>query len=163
MQRVTRTLLYGAVGAATIGAAVRAYFRSRAGEPIPTPDDLQIALRQAGVEVRVEERTVSAGGLIGWVVTITLAAPLAAFFTAVGSEAGKDAYAAFRTWFSRQRLRTADSGAVIIQGSDERELVVELGVPEEALEELRKLDWSDMPSGAIVWDHQTRRWRSEPS
>jgi hypothetical protein len=146
----------------TIAVAVRAYVRSRAGEPIPTPDDLEIALHHAGVDARVEERTVSGGALIGWVVTITLAAPLGAFFTAVGAEAGKDAYAAFRNWFRRQQLGTADSGAVILQGSDERKLVLELEAPEEALEALRELDWSHMPSGTIVWDHRTRRWRSEP-
>ena len=71
----------------TIAAALRAYFRTRAEEPIPTPDDLKVALGQAGVDARVDERTVTGGALIGWVVTITLAAPLAAFFTAVGSEA----------------------------------------------------------------------------
>jgi hypothetical protein len=146
----------------TIAVAVRAYFRSRAEEPIPTLDDLKVALGQAGVDARVEEQYVTGGGVVGWVVTITLAAPLAAFFTAVGSEAGKEAYAAFRTWFRRQKLRTADSGAVILQGSDEQEVVLELGVPEEALAALRELDWPNMLSGPIVWDHGTRRWRSEP-
>lgn len=162
VRRVSSPVLYTAVGAMTIAAAVRAYFRSRAEEPIPTPDDLKVALGQAGVDARVDERTVTGGALIGWVVTITLAAPLAAFFTAVGSEAGKDAYAAFRTWFRRQKLRTVDSGTVILQGSDELEVVLELGVPEEALEALRGLDWPHMSSGPIVWDDQTRRWRSEP-
>ena len=70
---------------------------ARTEELIPTTDDLKAALSQAGVDARVDERTVTGGALIGWVVTITLAAPLAAFFTAVGSEAGKDAYAVFRT------------------------------------------------------------------
>ncbi len=92
-----------------MAVGVRAYFRARTEELIPTTDDLKAALSQAGVDARVDERTVTGGALIGWVVTITLAAPLAAFFTAVGSEAGKDAYAVFRTWFRGQKLRTVDS------------------------------------------------------
>jgi hypothetical protein len=161
VRRVSRPAQQRVVGAVAIAVAVLAYLRSRAEEPAPTPDDLQVALGRAGVDAQVEERTVTAGGIVGWVVTITLAAPLGAFFAAVGSEAGKDAYAAFRTWFRRQKLRTADSGAVVFKGSDGCELVAELGVPEEALDALRGLDWSSMPNGTIVWDHRTRRWRSD--
>lgn len=159
MRRAPRSFFRKAVWATAIAVPLWAYFRSHPREPVPTLDDLALALRRAGFDAQVEKRTVSAGGLIGWVVTITLAAPIAAFFTSVGSEAGKDAYAAFRSWLRGQKRGTADSAVVILQGSDERELEMDLTVPEEAFEALVDIDWSQMPSGRIVWDQRIKRWQ----
>jgi hypothetical protein len=116
-----------------------------------------------GIDARVEERSVTGGGVVGWIVTVTLASPVAAFFTAFGSEAGKDAYAAFRSWFRRQRYGSADSVEVIVKGTDDHEVVLDLDLPEEALDALRELEWSQMTTGTMVWDRRARCWRSEVS
>jgi hypothetical protein len=138
---------------------------SRTPEPPPTVDDLRVELARMGVEAQVEERTVVGGALVAWIVTVTLATPVAAFFAAFGAAAGKaagkDAYAAFRAWLDGQGSRTYDSALVIVKGSDDREVELELPVPEEALDALRELDWSQMPTGSIVWDRQARCWRPD--
>jgi hypothetical protein len=163
MRRVSKPVLVRTAAAVTAALAVRAYCRSRARGPIPTLEDLRIALGRVGVEARVEEQTFAAGGAVAWIVTVTVASPVAAFFTAFASEAGKDAYATFRSWFRRQRYGTADSAEVIVRGTDDREVVLELSLSEEALDALRELDWSRMPTGTMVWDRRTRKWRSEGS
>jgi hypothetical protein len=165
MRRLTKRAV--AMIAAAILGVVLLRGRRGSGTPQqpPTVDDLRIALAQTGVEAEVEEGTVVGGALVGWIVTVTLATPVAAFFgafgAAVGKAAGKDAYAALRAWLGGQGARTYDSGVVIVKGSDHREVELELPVPEEALDALRELDWSQVPTGSMVWDRQARCWRPE--
>ena len=152
------------IGAAFLGVGLlRRRRSSRTAEQAPTVDALRMALLETGVEASVEDRTVVGGAVAGWIVTVTLASPVAAFFAAFGAEAGKDAYAALRAWLDGQGAGKYDSSVVIVKGSDDREVELELPVPAEALDALREVDWSQMPTGPMVWDRHARCWRPEIS
>lgn len=165
MRRLTRRSVSAIAGAIVAIGLLRGHHGSRAAGPPPTVHDLSLELARMGVEARVEESTVVGGALVGWIVNVTLAIPVAAFFGAFGATAGKaaaeDAYAAFRAWLGAQRDRPYDSGVVTVKGSDEREVEFNLPVPEDALNALGELDWSRTPTGLMVWDKQARCWRPE--
>ena len=69
-------------------------------EDTATPDEVaavEAAFRLAGFEVEVQpDHGRRSLGDLPWIVDVTLAAPIAAFFVAMATEAGKDAYAAIK-------------------------------------------------------------------
>ncbi len=91
---------------------------------------------------------------LDWVLTLTLAVPISAFFTAFGAEAGKDAYAAFKKWLSEVRAArrpTGERGRLTLQ-YEETSLVLPADLPDVAVDALREIDWNVETSTYLVWD-----------
>lgn len=98
---------------------------------------------------------------IQWVVYVVLATPIGAFFATFGSEAGKDAYGAVKTWvqdLAAARQATGAAGKVQIHASDESSLVIPWAISTEALDALRQVDWNAMRGGHIIWSEQRKAW-----
>jgi hypothetical protein len=122
---------------------------------------LDAAFRRVGFEVRAEasERTRAAEPL-PWVVYIVLGAPLAAFFHTLASEAAKDAYQPLKQWvkdvFAARGGSPAHLSVEDVEGS---RVSVGSNLPEEALEALARLDWSQFPSGGdLHWSESRQEW-----
>jgi hypothetical protein len=95
----------------------------------------------------------SAGDL-PWIVYVTLAVPIASFFAAFGSEAGKDAHAAVKAWAKAMYEARKESG--LGQGhislvDPSNELVLASEWPDEALDALAEIDWAQVEGGYLVW------------
>lgn len=91
---------------------------------------------------------------LDWVLTVTLAVPIGAFFSAFGAEAGKDAYAAFKEWLSdvrAARRATGDRGRITLQ-YEETSLLLPADLPDAAVDALREIDWNAETSTYLVWD-----------
>lgn len=96
----------------------------------------------------------SAGDL-PWIVYVTLAVPIASFFAAFGSEAGKDAYAAVKVWakatYDARKASGLGRGHISLVDPADTELVLGSDWPDEALDALAKIDWDQAEGGYLVW------------
>lgn len=94
------------------------------------------------------------GEAIPWIVTVVLAAPIAAFFGAIGSEAGKDAYGAIKRWVVGLSQASSPHGygeVEILDLDGSRIDVRPAALPEEALAALLDIDWSTASGKALTW------------
>ncbi|MGV9877809.1 hypothetical protein [Streptomyces sp. NPDC003006] len=100
---------------------------------------------------------------IPWIVLASL--PLQAFLSGLGSEAVKDAYAAFKTVVRRTARPGAGAGEaarplVLQDPSGGLSIVLEPDLPAEAYESLVALDLTEFTVGPLHYDRAQGRWRS---
>lgn len=127
-----------------------------------TADELaavEEAFRRAGLEIRAEA-TVGrkSAGPVQWVIYVTLATPVAAFFQSFGSEAGKDAYGVVKRWVKDVWAARRGNGSMVLEDSEHSTLVLSTGIPEDALDALRDLDWSENRGAYLVWSERRGEW-----
>jgi hypothetical protein len=129
---------------------------------------LEAVFRRHGLDVEIVPDVVRVSNrLLPWVIYITLVAPVASFFTAfgsaIGTEAGQDAYRAVKRWvmdvFEARRDSGNGQGSIVLRDLDHTNLVLHTAYPDEALDALRKVDWDELRGGYLVWDEQRRVWR----
>jgi hypothetical protein len=125
---------------------------------------VEAAFRRHGLEVEVRPAYARrAADVLPWIVHITLAAPIAAFFVAFGTEAGKDAYGAVKEWakdvYRTRRNSGTGQGSITLEDPDQTELVLHSSIPDDALDGLRELDWDQLRGGYLLWDEQRQEWR----
>jgi hypothetical protein len=94
-----------------------------------------------------------------WVIEVTLAAPLGAFFIKFSEAAGTDAYESLRAWIDRLRESGRGRALMLRIAAEETSIEIRSSVPEEALEALSSLDWTKVGEGTLEWDPSRRRWR----
>lgn len=121
---------------------------SRAGLPV---DDAQAGYETKGV------------GDGAWLVLVFLGG------TAIGSylhgffaEAGEEDLHRFREWLTdvqAARNPSGETGALAFQDDQGTNLVVASKLPDEAIEQLRELDWSQEMGHYLVWNRSQRQWR----
>jgi hypothetical protein len=115
------------------------------------------AFRRAGIEPVSTELIVYAGADVGpWVIVVTLATPVAAFFQSFGAEAGKDAYATVKAWFREIRDTTGRPGYVDLRAPNGSHVVLPSDIPDEAVDALHEA-WAARGSYP-VWDPAARAW-----
>jgi hypothetical protein len=96
-----------------------------------------------------------------WVVSITVGAPIAAFFTAIGAEAGKDAWRVIKTWARELTDLHPPHGYGDLQLEDPDGTRLDLRPPamsDEQFAALLEIDWSRMRGGTLAWSFKQRRW-----
>jgi hypothetical protein len=145
-------------------------------EPIPidvAADDLasehelravDAAFRDAGFEVQSAAAVGrKSAEVLDWVLYVTLGAPIAAFFTAMASEAGKDSYSALNRWaksiWEARRGAGTRSGSIVLRDSDHTNLVLSSRLPDEALDALERLNWDEVRGDYLVWNEAEGAWR----
>lgn len=121
------------------------------------------AFRRIGVDVSsLPAYEMRSAGSLPWVVHITLAAPIAAFFTAVATEAGKDTYALVKQWvrdlLAARAESTRPTGSITVVDTDATTVVVSAGLSDEAIDALSALDWSAVRGDYLIWDEETAAW-----
>jgi hypothetical protein len=140
-----------------------------ASAPPGHAEAVEAAFRRAGFDVEVEDQLLEsrgAGEALPWLVQVGLAVPITAFFTAFASEAGKDAYQAVKTWVNeiwkaREGAGNGD-GHIDIGDSEDTRLILPPSLPEDALDALEDLDWSEKRGDYLIWDPDRREW-SDPT
>ena len=91
---------------------------------------------------------------IPWIVTVVLAAPIAAFFTSIATEAGKDAHTAIKRWvlgLSRAGTPHGYGEIEIIDREGSYIKIREAALPEEAFAALLDIDWSNVRGKRLIW------------
>jgi hypothetical protein len=94
-----------------------------------------------------------------WVIEVTLAAPLGAFFIKFSEAAGTDAYESLCAWIGRLRESGRGRALTLRIAAEETSVEIRSSVPEEALEALSGIDWTSVGEGTLEWDPSRRRWR----
>ena len=130
------------------------YARSRADAEV-----LASAFRRAGFQPRIETYHYRAAGATDWVITVTVATPVLAFFHSFGSELGKDAYNQLKRWFREVRDRGPGKGSIVVRDSryGGGNVFLDSDLPDEALQALteeRHLGTSEF----IGWDPEQHAW-----
>lgn len=102
------------------------------------------------------------GGPGGWTaIEIVVLGPMAAFFIALASEAGKDAYHGLKALLARLwAIEDREEDDLTISDEANNLLFLSKGIPDEAIEKLTRLDWENIRSKRIVWDAEQREWRT---
>ena len=96
-----------------------------------------------------------------WAVYVVAAVPLASFFHALASEAGKDAYAAMKDWVkdvTEARRAAGGSGVILIFDSADVQLRIPSPISDEALDRLHDVDLQQAAGGFISWDEERNEW-----
>lgn len=94
-----------------------------------------------------------------WVVYITLGAPIATFFTTLAAEAGKDAYEPLKGWAKDVfAARNNRPGYASISDPEHSRLSLRSDLPDEALDALKEINWSQMQAGDLHWSDSRREW-----
>jgi hypothetical protein len=95
------------------------------------------------------------GGVLPWIVYITLAVPIVAFFNAFAGEAGKDAYGAVKAWakamYEARKQSGLGRGEISIVDPAGTELVLASDWPDDALDALAEIDWDQVEGGYLIW------------
>jgi hypothetical protein len=119
---------------------------------------------RAGFRVKGEAGLPPSGGPpvpVDWMLQVTLAVPIAAFFAAFASEAGKDAYGAVKAWLKDLQATRGTSGRVILWDAEDTTLAFGDGpIPDEALDALGSTDWGSLKGRYIAWDGERGEWRN---
>ena len=101
--------------------------------------------------------------VLPWIVYITLAVPIVAFFNAFGGEAGKDAYAAVKTWakamYEARKQSGLGRGHISVVDPAGTELVLASDWPDDALDALVEIDWDQVEGGYLIW--YEGEWRNQ--
>lgn len=118
--------------------------------------------RKAGFDVEVnatyERRSTSAN--LPWIIGITLGVPITVFFTAVGTEAGEDVYAAVKAFVKDLwQTRARPDGSVSLKDPDGTQLILATRIPERAIDALANVDWSQKRGHYLIWDEVREAWR----
>lgn len=94
------------------------------------------------------------GEAIHWIVTVTLAVPIGAFFAAIAQEAGKDAYRAIKRWASDLSAASPPHGYGDIEVLDPDGSRIDLrpvNLPDEAFAALLDIDWAKHAGATLIW------------
>ena len=130
--------------------------------PLRSPLSLR-TFRAAGVEADVNNSYERRGvGTFPWAVLIEV--PVGAFFTALATAAGRDAWKSLKQLVGRiyeaRRQSPVPEGAVLLQDPDVHEdLVLQEDLPDQAWELVVKIDLRKTPSGQLRWDKTKIEWR----
>jgi hypothetical protein len=131
--------------------------RASAGEVRAVED----AFARAGFQVEARPVVITRGAFVPpWVIYVTILVPVAEFFRAFAAEAGKDAYAAVKTWAKdvMAARRESGDGSVDLRDPEGTTLILSTHFPEEALDALSEIDWDDVRGGYLLWDAEKERW-----
>jgi hypothetical protein len=98
-----------------------------------------------------------------WMVLAAL--PLTAFLTALGAEAGKEAFQRLKKLVkdihaARSASKLPPGNILLEDNSTHIQIVLSLNLPDEAYEKLLQLDPSAFRQGPIHYDTERRRWYS---
>jgi hypothetical protein len=132
--------------------------------PVGVEDELKEALAGLGFEPTARELPrVRSADTINALALLMI--PLHAFLSASGSKLAAEAYPKFRNGIRRilnRQPRTAGQPQplVVQDTATGIRIVLERDLPDEAYEELRKLDLSRFRQGPVDWDPTRHRWRS---
>jgi len=93
--------------------------------------------------------------------TIAATAPIAAFFAAIGAEAGRDAWRKLKALIAD--LRSPPEGAdveiiFVMVRPGARRIDIPLDLPDEAYRELIRIVAASEESGGLWWDAEEERW-----
>lgn len=152
------------------GATVQIAFRKRAesGENVVAGmiDDVAATLERHHISAEKGPVPIPSGGGGGgggpseiWM--IGAVAPIAAFFTAIASEAGKDAWRRLKALLNDLHNPSADTGEVIrveIKPGD-GVILIPADLPDEAYDELVRRVASGEDAKGLQWDPDAREWR----
>lgn len=126
--------------------------------------EVEAAFRSAGVGATVRAAYQRKGVAdFSWIVLATL--PLTAFFTALASEAGRDAYRALRQFvrnvFSARQHSPQPQGSLLARDTETCiEILLEPDLPDKAYRELLQLDLSAFELGSVKYDRDKGEWRA---
>ncbi len=120
---------------------------------------LEAALRQLDFEDSIRWADQGGTRAHAWVIELTLAAPLGAFFVKFSEAAGTDAYQSLRAWIGRVREGERERALTLRIAAEETTVEIRSTVPDEALEALSGIDWTGVGEGTLEWDPSRRRWR----
>ena len=120
---------------------------------------LASAFRRAGFQPRIETYHYRAAGTTDWVITVTVATPVIAFFHSFGSELGKDAYLQLKRWFREVRDRGPGKGSIVVRDSryGGGNVFLDSDLPDEALQALTEEQHLGT-SEFIGWDPEQHAW-----
>lgn len=133
-----------------------------------TSDELRSvrnALSEAGfvplsIEATLERR---GAGSFPSLIDVLVAIPLTAFFSSFASAAGKDAWATFKKLVTAlgdaRRTGRALEGSIVFRDDEGTNVVISASIPEEAIEKLRDVDWTQRRGHYLIWDPTRRAWR----
>lgn len=121
------------------------------------------AFARAGFDVEVEcAYGWKSADVLQWIVLVILALPLRGFLEGFGSAAGADAYKAVKAWL--EDVSSARSGAGTGKGSiqisdpEHSNVILPSPLPDEAIDALRDLDWSEHRGDDLFWDRTRKIW-----
>lgn len=128
-------------------------------------EDVVAAFSRAGLpveEARAGYETKGVGA-DAWLVLVFLGGTaIGSYLHGFFSEAGKEDLHRFRTWLTAMqeaREPSGGTGAVAFQDDAGTNLVVGSKLPDEAIEQLRRLDWSKQSGHYLIWNGSRRQWR----
>jgi len=124
--------------------------------------------RRAGFEVESHATIFRASAdLKPWLVHVTVLVPLAAFFAAIGAQAGKDAYAVAKAWakdmFEARKNSGLGRGSIVLHDLNGTQLILSSQWPDGAFDALPELDWAELEGGYLTWDETEGRWINQLS
>jgi hypothetical protein len=116
-----------------------------------------------GGEIEIHELVPRRSGLsTSLFVQVVLAATFTAFFASFGTEAGKEAYAAFSGWvkelWAARGSTASEDGCVDIWDAEGTRVIVVPTVPDLAIEALATLDWAQLHGTHLFWDAEEEAW-----
>jgi hypothetical protein len=120
--------------------------------------EIREAFARAGLEVRPKAQVGLGIDPTAWVISVTLAAPIATFFTTFASKAAEDAYAPVKQWVHDLWAARRGAGSVVLQDFLGSTLVLSSALPEAALDALRDLDWAEVSGQYLVWSEDKNEW-----
>ena len=119
--------------------------------------------REIGIHGSVQADYSSRAAIeLPWV--IFLLAPVgvffSAFFTALGQEAGRDAYPGIRRLISRffGARRNSNGSVVLLDENTRTHIVLDADVPEEAYRQLAQKGLEQLKGGYWTWDSKLNVW-----
>src|SRR4051794_5856342 len=113
------------------------------------------ALDSAGYEAEVADRYLAKGPIADWLIEIAVKDTVEGFFLALGA-AGFTKLT--RTVFEREK--DADRGRLKVVDRDGTQLTFPTVLPDEAIDALRDIDWSNIRGGSLTWAAERRAWES---
>ncbi|HKS49837.1 MAG TPA: hypothetical protein VJT49_32970 [Amycolatopsis sp.] len=126
--------------------------------------DLEATFRQLGFVTSTRRRLPHRGpNELTWLMLASL--PLQAFLSGIGAEAVKDLYAKAKR-LTRSSRKTAKDGGnqvplVLHDTATGLEIILEPGLPAEAIRQLIGLDLRAYRTGPLHYDQHQKKWRSE--
>jgi hypothetical protein len=119
------------------------------------------AFARAGFQVEARPVVISRSADVPpWIIYVTILVPVAEFFRAFATDAGKDAYAAVKAWAQdvMAARRESRDGSVDLTDPEGTDLILSTHFPDEALDALAEIDWDEVRGGYLLWDVETGRW-----
>jgi hypothetical protein len=102
-------------------------------------------------------------GDLPWVVIIEFGVPVSAFFTALATAAGTEAWRALRDFVGRIATARRESmkreGNITISGIRHGKLNIDDSLPDEAFVQLLEEQLDEVEEGYLVWDPDVGHWR----